>query len=133
MVQWNHMSSMVPRAIGGIGREEQRLGVHQLGEDDDRVVLSTETLEALAERRGRGGREGVQVGVHPVEEAEVVVELLQGLGAGRSVVNSKLPRRVSTRSGVEIDPGSLDRHSSVGSPFDPATAAELAGHLSPST
>lgn len=85
MVQWNHMSSMVPRAIGGIGREEQRLGVHQLGEDDDRVVLSTETLEALAERRGRGGREGVHVGVHPVEEAEVVVELLQGLGAGRSV------------------------------------------------
>ena len=34
----------------GVGGEEQRLGIHQLGEDDDLVVLDADVEQALADR-----------------------------------------------------------------------------------
>src|SRR4029434_9514012 len=37
-----------------VGGEKERVRVHQLGEDDHRVVLGADTMKALANRIGRG-------------------------------------------------------------------------------
>ena len=56
-----HGGEVVDRV--GIGGQEQRLRVHQLGEDDDGVVLGADALKALADRVGGGAAEAVVVDV----------------------------------------------------------------------
>ena len=58
----------------GVGGEEQRARVHQLGEDDD-AVRAGDLLEALAQRIGRGAAEAVVVDRERVGEVHRVVDL----------------------------------------------------------
>jgi hypothetical protein len=75
--------------------------------DQDWTVSAAVAVEALADGGGGGGREGVQVDVDPMQDIDVVVDLVQGLGLGAPSVKSKAPKRVSTRSGVESDAACL--------------------------
>ncbi|MCY1175679.1 hypothetical protein D9M73_159260 [compost metagenome] len=52
----------------GVGREKERVGVHQLGENDHRVVFSANAVEALANRIGRGTRKTVHEGIDTPSE-----------------------------------------------------------------
>ena len=69
----------------GVGGEEQRRRVHQLGEDDD-AVRAGDLLEALAQRIGRGAAEAVVVDVERAGEVERVEDPFGGLGARHAVL-----------------------------------------------
>jgi len=58
----------------GVGREPQRIGVHQLIEDDGVMGRRGPSLDvAAAHRFERGGRDEVEKDLHAAEEVEVVV------------------------------------------------------------
>ena len=69
----------------GVGGQEQRARVHQLGEDDD-AVRPGDLLEALVKRVGRGAAEAVVVDVERAGEVERVIDRMRGLGARHAVL-----------------------------------------------
>ena len=74
----------------GVGGEEQRARVHQLGEDDD-AVRAGDLLEALAQRIGRGAAEAVVVDVERAGEVERVVDRSAVSAVGTPSLNSSVP------------------------------------------
>jgi hypothetical protein len=93
--------------------------------DQDWTVSAAVAVEALADGGGGGGREGVQVDVDPMQDIEVVVDLVQGLGLGAPSVKFKAPKRVCTRSGVESD-ASMSRLMLICCSSDPADGPRAA-------
>ena len=89
----------------GIGGQPQRLGIHQLGVDDDLVVLDADALQALADRVDADALKGVGERALRVREVDVVVDLVQVALLGAPSLKSSVPMRVSTLSGVAIDGG----------------------------
>jgi hypothetical protein len=75
----------------GVRSQEQRLGVHQLREHEDLVVVHARLVETLAERVRRGTRKPVEVHVQGVHEVEVVVHRLDGLASGHAVDEFERP------------------------------------------
>ena len=70
----------------GVCGQIERTGVHQLGEDDDVVVLGADAGGALQERQRRGAAKTVVVDVQRVAEVERVGHLTRRLGARRAVL-----------------------------------------------
>src|SRR5271157_4678079 len=60
----------------GIGREEKRFRIHQLREDDDRVVLNARVNKALARSYQGGAPKSVQKRLGGMHEVEIVIDLL---------------------------------------------------------
>ena len=69
-----------------IGGQEQRLRIHQLREDEGRVVRDAGILEALEDGRHRSALVGVHERLDAVHQVEVVVGLRHGLLARRAVL-----------------------------------------------
>ena len=70
----------------GVGRQEQRLGIHQFGEDEDLVVLDADALHALAEGVDADAPQVVHERAIRVGEVEVVVDLVGGRLARHAVL-----------------------------------------------
>jgi hypothetical protein len=81
----------------------QRLGIHQLGEDQDLIVLDPDALEPLACRLDASPLHAVEEGIERVGEGEVVITAssVASLGAPSSKV--RLPMRGLTSAGVDSD------------------------------
>ena len=69
-----------------IGRQEQGLGVHQLGEDQDRVVRNAGFLAALEDGRHGSALVGIHERLDAVHQVEVVVDLRNSLFAWCAVL-----------------------------------------------
>ncbi len=88
----------------GVRGQEHRLRPHQLREDQDRVVLHADVVEAPPDRVRRRSTEAVEVCVHvrarsPSGRRAFRPSLLRGA----PWANSRLPMRVSKKSGVPMD------------------------------
>jgi len=70
----------------GIGCQKQRLGIHQFGEDEDLIVLDADAQETLAECMDADALQGVREHTKRMREVDVLVDLVQGRLAGRSVL-----------------------------------------------
>ena len=73
----------------GVGREEQRLRIHQFGVNGDRVVLRADAEKALADRIGGCAAVAVEERVEAAGEIQRVVDLVDGFGARRTVLELK--------------------------------------------
>jgi hypothetical protein len=91
--------------VSGIGRQEQRLGIHQLGEDKDFVVLDPGAQKALVEGADADPLKGVHKRLVGVREVQVVIDLSIVCLLGIPSLKSSVPMRVSTLSGVAMDGG----------------------------
>ena len=76
----------------GVSREEKRFRIHQLREDDKRVVTSAGVDKALARGYQGGAPKSVQKYLGCVHEVEVVVDLFDGLFARRAVLEFEGPK-----------------------------------------
>ena len=76
--------------MSALAVRKSEFAVHQLGEDDDRVVLSSDALEALLNRVGRGSAEAVVVDVQAVGEGEEFLHRLGGFRGRRAVLEGQL-------------------------------------------
>src|SRR5208337_2169625 len=73
----------------GVGCQEQRLRVHQLRENEDRVVGYTGVVESLPKRRCRGALKGVHKRLRGVHEVEIVIDLLDRFLARSAILEIK--------------------------------------------
>ena len=69
-----------------IGRQEQRLGIHQLGEDKDFVILDPGAQKALVEGAYADPLKGVHERLERVREVQVVIDLGDGVLARHAVL-----------------------------------------------
>ena len=68
-----------------VGRQEQRLGIHQVGEHEDFVVLHPYAEKAVADGGWAHGLEGVHEHAKRVREVEIVVNLVHVRRTRRTV------------------------------------------------
>jgi hypothetical protein len=127
MIQLNHMSLMVPSPFGGcsmtiwplaeinntevvdgvsVGREEERLAIHQLGEVDDAIVLSPDALEALSDRNADAPRKVLLYAFRARVKSSVSRTFSAVSRVGTPSLNSTVPMRISTFSDVVMNGGS---------------------------
>ena len=69
-----------------VGRQEQRLGVHQVGEDDDLVILDAGAQKAFVDGVDADALHRVHERPERVREVQVVVDLVQCVLARRAVL-----------------------------------------------
>src|ERR1700733_12293283 len=86
-------------------REQCRNRPHQLGKDNDFVILHPDALKTLSEGGNTDASHGIVEGIERVRVIQIVIDFSPGRRSGVPCWNSNTPRRDSTLSGVLIDGG----------------------------